>query len=184
MKYIAIFGGAETKPGEKIYQDAYELGKLLAESGYIVLNGGYMGVMEAVSKGAVECGGHVIGVTCDEIETWRPVAPNPWIREEIRFPTLRQRLFALIDRCDAAIVFPGGIGTLGELVLMWSQLLIGAIPTRPLIVIGDEWNNFLHIYYNQFGDYINEKHRHWIIYHQNIHQAFQFLEQIRSTKNK
>lgn len=39
---------------------------MLAERGHIVLNGGYIGTMEAVSRGAAEAGGHVIGVTCEE----------------------------------------------------------------------------------------------------------------------
>jgi hypothetical protein len=62
-----------------------------------------MGTMEAVSRGAAETGGHVVGITCDEIEAWRPVGPNPWVQEQLHYPTLRQRLYALIDSCDAAL---------------------------------------------------------------------------------
>jgi uncharacterized protein (TIGR00730 family) len=176
MKYISVFGGAETNPGEPVYQDAYLLGTLLGKAGFTVLTGGYIGVMEAVSKGAAEAGGHVIGVTCEEIEAWRPVTPNPWINEELRFPTLRERLFTLIDRCDAAVVFPGGIGTLGELAVMWSQLQIGAITPRPLIVVGKEWNNLLNAFYQYLGSYVNEKHRRWIICCPGAREAFSILD--------
>ncbi len=176
MKLVSVFGGAETNPGELVYQEAYLLGTLLGKAGYVVLTGGYIGVMEAASKGASEAGGHVIGVTCDEIEAWRPVTPNPFIKEEVRFPTLRERLFALIDRCNAAVVFPGGIGTLGELAVMWSQLQIGAITPRPLIVIGREWNHLLNAFYQHLGSYVNEKHRHWIIYSQDAREAFSILD--------
>jgi uncharacterized protein (TIGR00730 family) len=176
MKSISIFGGAETNPGEPVYQEAYHLGTLLGTAGYAVQTGGYIGVMEAASKGAAEAGGHVIGITCDEIEAWRPVTPNPWINEECRFPTLRERLFALIDRCDAAVVFPGGIGTLGELAVMWSQLQIGAITPRPLIVVGNEWNNLLNAFYHHLGPYVNAQHRHWIIYCYDVQEAFLLLE--------
>jgi uncharacterized protein (TIGR00725 family) len=103
------------------------------------LTGGYIGTMEAVSRGAAETGGHVIGVTCDEIETWRPVKPNRWVQEERRFGTLRQRLYALIDGCDAALALPGGIGTLAEVAVMWSQLQTGATPPKPLVLVGSGW---------------------------------------------
>ena len=108
---ITVFGGSQPKPGEPAYEDALRLGSLIGQAGYTVLTGGYIGTMEAVSRGAAEAGGHVIGVTCDEIEAWRPVKPNPWVTEEMRFPTLHQRLFALIDNCDAALALPGGVGT-------------------------------------------------------------------------
>ena len=68
---ISVFGGSSPKPGDLAYEQAYYLGKLIGEAGYTVLTGGYIGTMEAVSRGAAEAGGHVIGVTCDQIENWR-----------------------------------------------------------------------------------------------------------------
>ena len=61
-----------------------------------------MGTMEAVSRGAHEAGGHVVGVTCESIETWRPVKMNQWAKEERRNKTLIERLQGLINGCDAA----------------------------------------------------------------------------------
>ena len=124
MKTITVFGGSLPQPGSQAYQEAQELGELLAKSGFAVQTGGYIGTMEAISRGASETGGHVIGVTCDEIEAWRPVAPNQWVAHEKRRPTLRERLYVLIDECDGAIALPGGIGTLAEIALTWSQLQI------------------------------------------------------------
>ncbi|HEX9091498.1 MAG TPA: LOG family protein, partial [Anaerolineales bacterium] len=104
---ITIFGGSQPKPGEPVYQDALHLGNLLARAGYTILNGGYIGTMEAVSRGAAEAGGHVIGVTCDEIETWRPVKANTWVSEDWHFATLRERIFTLIENADAYLALPG-----------------------------------------------------------------------------
>src|SRR6185295_11638657 len=104
-------------------QEAYELGKLLAGAGHTVLTGGYMGTMEAVSKGANEAGGHVIGVTCAQIESWRATGPNAWVKEQRRFETLQERLNCLIDSCDAAIALPGGPGTLTEIALSWNLMI-------------------------------------------------------------
>ena len=91
---VTVFGGSEPRPGEPAYEEAFRLGRMIGQKGYTVLTGGYVGTMEAVSRGAAEAGGHVIGVTCDEIEAWRPVRPNAWVQEERRFPSLRQRLNA------------------------------------------------------------------------------------------
>jgi uncharacterized protein (TIGR00730 family) len=143
--------------GSPAYQEAYELGKLLAARGWAVLTGGYIGTMEAVSRGASEAGGHVIGVTCDEIESWRPVGPNPWVAEEMRYPTLRERLYALIDHCDAALALPGGIGTLAEIAVMWAEIQVGREQPQPLICIGEGWKAIFSGLIQHHGDYIAEQ---------------------------
>jgi hypothetical protein len=145
--------------GSPAYQQAHELGDLLASHGWAVLTGGYIGTMEAVSRGASEAGGHVIGVTCDEIESWRPVGPNPWVAEELRYPTLRERLYALIDHCDAALALPGGIGTLAEIAVMWAEIQVSREQPQPLICIGEGWEQILSGLIQHHGDYIAEEDR-------------------------
>ncbi|NQS90994.1 MAG: LOG family protein [Chloroflexi bacterium] len=154
MKTITVFGGSLPKPGSPAYLEAQRLGTLLAEAGYAVQTGGYIGTMEAVSRGASEAGGHVIGVTCDEIESWRPVAPNQWVEQEKRCPTLRKRLDVLIDECDGAIALPGGIGTLTEIVLTWAQLQIQPSNKNPLILVGNGWGETLGTFKTELGEYI------------------------------
>jgi uncharacterized protein (TIGR00730 family) len=136
---ITVFGGAAPRPGEPAYEEAVQLGRLLALAGHTVLTGGYSGTMEAVSRGAAEAGGHVIGVTCEEIERWRPTSANAWVKEEWRMPTLTERLLVLMDRSQAALALPGGAGTLVEISLLWNRMLINAVPARPLILIGPAW---------------------------------------------
>lgn len=172
---ITVFGGSSPKPGEAAYDQAYQLGKLIGEAGFTVLTGGYIGTMEAVSRGVAECGGRVVGVTCDQIEKWRPVSPNDWVQEELRYATLKDRLYALIDNCDAALVLPGGIGTLAELSVMWSQLQTGAITPRPLIFIGSGWREVIDQFLDQFEDYIPKINRQLIVYAPDVTEAFQML---------
>lgn len=169
---ITVFGGSSPKPGELAYQQAYRLGRLIGKAGYTVLTGGYIGTMEAVSRGVSECGGRVIGVTCDQIEEWRSVSPNRWIQEEMRFPTLKERLHALIDNCDAALVLPGGIGTLAELAAMWSQLQTGSISPRPLIFIGDGWQAVYDQLICEFESYIPFEHRQYVSFAPDVESAF------------
>ena len=154
MKIITVFGGSLPKPGSQAYQEAQHLGHLLAQAGYAVQTGGYIGTMEAVSRGASEAGGHVIGATCDEIESWRPVSPNPWVKEQKRSATLRERLYRLIDECAGAIALPGGIGTLAEVALTWSELQIHPESSKPLIIVGRGWNKTLGNFKAELGEYI------------------------------
>ena len=172
---ISVFGGSQCKPGEEAYQNAEKLGKMLALSGYTVLTGGYIGVMEAVSRGAGTAGGQVVGVTCDEIETWRPVGPNAWITEERRYPTLRQRLFALIDGCDAAITMPGGIGTLAEMAEMWSQIQCRAITPRPIVLVGNGWQDTISVFYSSFERYIPHQYRRLLTFAEDVETAVAYL---------
>jgi uncharacterized protein (TIGR00730 family) len=173
---VTVFGGSRTSPGEEDYDQALRLGKLLGELGCTVLTGGYIGSMEAVSRGAAENGGRVIGVTCDEIESWRPVRPNPWVQEEERYKTLRERLFALIEENQAAIALPGGPGTLTEISVMWNLLLTEAIAPRPLILIGPGWQETINKLFNTFDSYIPIEQRQWLSFAKDAHQAVAQLQ--------
>jgi uncharacterized protein (TIGR00730 family) len=154
---ITVFGGAHPKPGSPEYDNARKLGEIIAQAGFQVMTGGYTGTMEAVSRGANEAGGHVIGVSCEEIETWRPLRVNPWVIEEIRLPTLMDRIGYLIRHCDAAIALPGGPGTLAELSVMWNLMIISAIPSKPLVLIGEGWQETIAKYHQLFGIYLPER---------------------------
>ena len=176
MKRVTVFGGSN--PGERDYEQALQLGRLLGLAGCTVLTGGYIGTMEAVSRGAAESGGHVIGVTCEEIEAWRPVRPNPWVQEEMRYPTLRQRIFALIENCDAAIALPGGPGTLAEVAITWNHLLTGAISPRPLILVGPGWQEMMDQFYRSFDGYVPERQRKWLIFAGDVQEAARLVIQI------
>ena len=173
---ITVFGGANPKPGEPAYEEALQLGRLLAQSGYIVLNGGYIGTMEAVSKGAAEMGGHVIGITCQEIERWRKTQANPWLNEEWHLQTLDQRLLALIDNCDAALALPGGVGTLLEISMTWNRLIIKAIAVRPLILIGPGWRSVIASFHEQQGQYLTERDQQWLSFANTVEEAVEKLQ--------
>ncbi len=176
-KRISVFGSSQPKPGEPVYEEALHLGRLLAQAGYIVLNGGYIGTMEAVSRGAQEAGGQVIGVTCDEIEAWRPVKANRWVTEEWHYASLQERLFALIQNGDGYIALPGGVGTLGEISLTWNQLITGVLSPRPLILVGAGWQVMVAEFLAEQGGFIPEVQRKWVSFAPNVDSAFQQLQE-------
>ena len=168
---ITIFGGSQPKPGSPAYEEAYELGKFLALDGHTVVTGGYMGTMEAASRGANEAGGHVIGVTCADIEAWRGTRANAWVKEERRFATLQERLNELIGICEAAIALPGGPGTLAEVALTWNLMIIDSIPRKPLILIGDGWKNVMENFLREFAIYTYQDQKNIISFARTIYEA-------------
>jgi predicted Rossmann-fold nucleotide-binding protein len=131
--------------------------------------------MEAVSRGAAEGGGHVVGITCDEIECWRAVKANPWVQEERRFATIRQRLFALIEGCDAALALPGGVGTLAEVSVMWNHMQTEALPLRPLVLIGQGWQEVIGTLWRVFEPHIPIQHRSLLTFARDIEEAISFI---------
>lgn len=172
---VTVFGGAQPKEGIPAYDEARELGSLLAQRGHTVLNGGYMGTMEAVSRGAHEAGGHVIGVTCIEIEEWRKSKPNKWIKEERRKKTLMDRLTALVEGCDAAIALPGGPGTLTEIALMWNLMIIESLPRKPLVLIGNGWKSTLDQFFIEHDVYTPAEHRALLYFAGDVKEAVNYL---------
>ena len=88
-RVVSVFGGSRATEDSPEFRDAYELGRLLAERGYAVCNGGYDGTMAAVSRGAKDGGGRTIGVTVEAL-SWR--SPNRWIDEEVSTASLFARL--------------------------------------------------------------------------------------------
>ena len=172
---VTVFGGSAPTPGSPVYQQAYQLGKLLGQAGDTALTGGYIGTMEAVSRGCAEAGGYVIGVTCDEIEAWRPVSPNQWVLEEIRMPTIHQRLLTLIEECEAAIALPGGVGTLAEIAMMWNQMQTAAIVPRPLILVGEGWQETFKYLFAHQEKYIPPQHRSFLQFAPDVETAYSML---------
>jgi uncharacterized protein (TIGR00730 family) len=133
---ITVFGSARVREGSAEYVDARRLGRKLAQHGDVIVSGGYGGIMEAVSRGAHEAGGEVLGVT---VAPWvGRITPNPYLSEELSAQTLFERLEALVET-DALIALPGGAGTLGEVALAWNLRQMELMPAKPVILVGERW---------------------------------------------
>ncbi len=172
---VTVFGGSYPKEGDAAYAQAYQLGKLLALAGHSVLTGGYIGTMEAVSRGANEAGGHVIGVTCADIEAWRGVRANAWVQEERHFATMQERLNELVLACDAAIALPGGPGTLTEIALTWNLMIVNSMSRKPLILIGQGWLSTLSNFISELSSYIPESQRTFLTFAPDCEEAVNIL---------
>lgn len=134
-RIITVFGSSSPKPGDKEYEDAYILGRLLGEKGYNVCTGGYQGIMDAVSRGASEAGREAIGVTVEVFSS----TPSQFLTNNISCKTLLERIEKLIEYGDVFIVLPGGTGTMLELAVIWEKINKGIIPVKPVYVYGNMW---------------------------------------------
>lgn len=137
---VAVFGGAWVSEDEPEYREALRLGGGLAERGIEVVNGGYGGIMAAVSRGAAESLGTVVGVTITSFSEQVPV--NQWLTLEVEAADLFARLPVICD-AEAWVAFPGGVGTLSEVALCWNLIQTDSLPPRPLVIVGERWDRAL-----------------------------------------
>jgi uncharacterized protein (TIGR00725 family) len=108
---IGVIGGAETTAEN--YRLAYEVGKLIAGNGAILVCGGLSGIMEAASKGAYENNGLVMGFLPGENKS----DANPYVHIPIPTAMGIARNVLVVRASDALIAFPGSYGTLSEISL-------------------------------------------------------------------
>ena len=132
QKKITVFGSGIIKEGSPQFKIAYEIGFLLASSGFTIVNGGYGGSMLASAMGAKKAGGTTIGITTDD---FREVVKNPFIDREIRKPTWQDRLHYLVDCGDGFVVLDGGTGTLTEFMVVW-EMASKKFHKKPIVTLG------------------------------------------------
>ena len=134
-KMITVFGGSRCGPDEPEYKEALRLGSLLVEAGFHVCSGGYSGVMEAISKGAHDADGEVVGMTMTQFRA----APNKYVKNNVPSRDFYERLQGLILRSVGYVALRGGMGTVTEVSLVWNKLVTGVLAPRPLILLGECW---------------------------------------------
>ena len=108
---IGVIGGSQIS--KKIAQQAYTVGKLIAERGATLVCGGLGGVMEAACKGAFEAGGVTIGILPGKDET----AANKYVKSPIPTGLGSMRNFVIAQSADVFIAIDGVYGTLSEIAL-------------------------------------------------------------------
>ena len=139
---VTVFGSARPQEGDPLWEEAYQVGRRVAEAGWTLCNGGTSGTMQAAARGAREAGGRTLGITMD---IYIGDTPNGWLDEEVRVADLFTRLQRLILPASGFICLRGGCGTLAEWALTWSMLASRLIPAAPLVLLGKEWQDLLDI---------------------------------------
>tara|TARA_B100000530_G_scaffold260236_1_gene173467 strand:- start:94 stop:663 length:570 start_codon:yes stop_codon:yes gene_type:complete len=132
----------------RYYEDARELAKRFTiwskelkskKHRYIICSGGGPGIMEASNRGASEAGGINVGLT---ISLPFESSGNEWISDDLdmKFHYFFMRKFWFLYLAKALIVWPGGFGTLDELMELLTLIQTEKIKKRlPIVLYGKEF---------------------------------------------
>jgi hypothetical protein len=148
---IVFFGSArlsEQGPLSRFYAEARELARLITAWSqslpsnvhrFVICSGGGGGIMEAANRGARDAGGRTMGLN---ISLPHEQAPNAYVTHELlfkfRYFFMRKLWFAHLAR--AMVVFPGGFGTLDELMEVLTLAQTGKLARRvPVILYGSSY---------------------------------------------
>ena len=134
---VCVFCASSADIDARYLEAARELGGLLAEGGWRCVNGGgAVGLMGAVTDGALDASGEVTGVIP------KFMVDNGWCYDRlvdvIVTADMHQRKQMMSEMADAVIAMPGGVGTLEELLetLTWRQLGLVKVPVIILNTLG------------------------------------------------
>ena len=141
---VSIFGSARTAVDSHYYQQARQLGGLLAQAGYSVVTGGGPGIMEAANRGAFEAGGQSIGFN---VTVPHEQSLNQYTTDSFEFTHFAPRKIALTMLAEAYIFFPGGFGTMDELAEILTLTQTDKINRIPIILFDQTfwrgWQQFV-----------------------------------------
>lgn len=129
MKSIVVFCGSSTGNDPEFVNEAYALGKTLAEQQITTVYGGAkIGIMGQVAQGALDASGMVIGVIPDFLK--RREVYHTGLTELIITQNMHERKLKMHELSDGIIMLPGGFGTLEEFfeMLTWGQLGLHQYP--------------------------------------------------------
>jgi len=144
-KTCTFFGGAVNDTTTQEYNDSVIIGEYLGNLDYTIKNGGYRGLMEAISKGVNKTQtlnkskSKVIGYTC---KTFGYTKGNKYLNETVVCDDIYDRLRMLIKDSDLFIIQAGGIGTFSELLLLLDETRKFDI-FPDIYIFGDMWKNTL-----------------------------------------
>ena len=122
---LAVFCGSKNGNNPLYKEHTIQLGKLMAENNItLIYGGGNVGIMGTIADEVMNNGGKVIGVIPKVLVDWE--RQHDSITELLVVDNMHIRKKKMYDLCDAAIILPGGFGTLDELFEMvtWNQLSI------------------------------------------------------------
>src|SRR6201996_1615713 len=129
IKCIAVFCGSKTGKNPLFAQHTAQLGKLLAAKNLkLVYGGGRAGLMGIIADSVMAGGAPVLGVIPELLKEWETY--HKGITELRTVTDMHVRKKMMYEHCDAAVILPGGFGTLDELfeMLTWNQLKIHSKP--------------------------------------------------------
>ena len=145
---IAFLGGSAWQPQDEVFKDTFEVAKILAESGYVVVNGGGPGVMRAATLGAQAAGKYAQVITYHPNKKkthYEGIDLENTYDDEIITLDYFDRTKVMLQTTDIHIVFRGSIGTLSEFGMTWVSSWIHEPNAKPIILYGAFWKEILDV---------------------------------------
>ncbi|MCF0197227.1 MAG: TIGR00730 family Rossman fold protein, partial [Bacteroidaceae bacterium] len=133
VKTVAVYCASSTQLHEKYYTNAARVGELLGQRGLTLINGaGNMGLMQASADACLAAGGSVVGVipTFMIKEDWH----HKGLTQLIETPDMSSRKNLIAERSDAAIILPGGCGTMDEFFEIITLKQLG-VYLKPIVIL-------------------------------------------------
>jgi uncharacterized protein (TIGR00730 family) len=142
---VSIFGSARIRPQDPLYHSVFCLAQNLSQRGIDVVTGGGPGLMEAANRGVLAAKrrrSQSYGLPLDLPSLVEPA------NKHLDFASAHKRFSSRLDEfirlTHAAVVAPGGIGTLLELMYVWQLMQLDAVEPRPMVLMGrDYWRGLL-----------------------------------------
>ena len=133
IKNVSIFCGAHEGKNPLYAMEARKIAAILSKQGInIVFGGGNVGLMKIISDEALDKGVEVLGISLKSLHELELV--NPRLKEVVVADTLLDRKDVFMDRSDAFIVLPGGVGSLDELAEVMASNQLGII-NKPIGIL-------------------------------------------------
>ena len=133
IENISIFCGAHEGNNPIYAQEAKNIAEIIAKEGInVVFGGGDVGLMKIVSDTALDNGGKALGISLRSL--YELELSNPRLDEVIVAETLLDRKDVFMQRSDAFIVLPGGVGSLDELAEVMASNQLGII-NKPIGIL-------------------------------------------------
>lgn len=147
IKNIAFFGDANISEADETYVQAFDVAEALAQKGYVIVDGGGPGVMEAATSGARKGGGKTVAVTFDPVGAVG--YEGRYIKNvtdtEVVTTNYIERMFKLLEYGDVFVIFKGGSGTVSEFGTAWVLAKLYFGNHKPIILYGHFWAEILDV---------------------------------------
>lgn len=189
-KSVTVFGSRATQPGTPDYQAAEEVGRQFSSHGFKLITGGYSGIMEAASKGAVEVGngaccrdggnsaGVAVGILSPRVFPDAPLFGNVYNSHNVIARSLLDRFWMYIKDSEYFIAFGGTIGTITEILVVWSvasaRINHKGIPQK-ILLWRPHWESVIENLAKTIG--ISSLDTSLLVYVDSVQEAVKIIEQ-------
>lgn len=177
IKTICVYCGSGKGKNPVHVAAATELGQKMAQMGIgLVYGAAVIGIMGTVAEAVLKAGGHAVGIVPHHIVDIE--APHMNLSELHMVNTMHERKQMMVDRSDAFVIFPGGLGTLDETfeILTWKQL---KLHDKPVIIanINGFWDKLLQLIDYQIAEgFVRPEYRHIFEVANNVDDIFKILK--------